>query len=97
MESQLWGSRLMLALNKRISEELVRRIYWQIQNLSCTIRGEIEIALAENLQTPNNVLEFLAYSTSDEVVYKISKRNDLLEIVAGIVKEREEAEYQRRR
>lgn len=97
MESQLWISKLMLALNKLISEDVIRRIHQQISIRSCTIREGIEIALAENPQTPDDVLELLAQSISYEVVYEISKRKDLSEIVAGIVEERKVAEEQRRK
>lgn len=98
MESQLWISKLMLALNKLISEDVIRKIYHQLpKHLICTIPETIEIAIAENPQTPDDVLEDQAQGISYEVVSKISERNNLSARIAGIVKERGKAEEQRRK
>lgn len=98
MESQLWISKLLLALNKLISEDVIRKIHWQMpKHPLYTIPEAIEMAIAENPQTPDDVLEALAQSVSYEVVSKISKRNNLSVRVAGIVKEKEKVEEQRRK
>ncbi len=98
MESQLWISKLILALNKLISEDVIRRIHQQIpKHLLCSIPEAIEMAIAENPQTPDDILEALAQGISYEVVSKISERDNLSVRVAGIVKEREKAEWQMRK
>lgn len=98
MESQLWISKLLLALNKLISEDVIRRIHQQMpKHPLCTIPETIEMAIAENPQTPDDVLEALAQGISYEVVSKISERNNLSARIAGIVKERERAKEQMRK
>lgn len=63
----------------------------------CSIPEAIEMAIAENPQTPDDVLEALAQGISYEVVSKISERNNLSARVAAIVKERKKAEEQMRK
>lgn len=98
MESQLWISKLLLALNKLISEDVIRRIHQQMpKHPLCTIPETIEMAIAENPQTPDDVLEALLQGTSYEVVSKISERNNLSVKIAGIVKERHREEEKMRK